>query len=97
MATAGASKTGCDAGAFSVPSEGAATDALLVTTWSAIGTVEGKRDGDQDWSRRARLGLQYLKDPPLSKRNDRILYATQNIYAAPGSFRVLLSYMTFVS
>jgi hypothetical protein len=46
LATAGVSKTGCDAGAFSVPSEGAATDALLVTTWSAIGRVEGKRDGE---------------------------------------------------
>lgn len=34
LATAGVSKTGCDAGPFSVPSEGAATDALLVTTWS---------------------------------------------------------------
>jgi hypothetical protein len=59
--------------------------------------VEGKRDGDQDWSRRARLRVQYLKDPPLSKRNDRILYATENICAAPGSFRMLLSYMTFVA
>ena len=97
MATAGVSKTGCDAGAFSVPSEGAATDALLVTTWSAIGRVEGKRDGDQDWSRRARLRLQYLKDPPLSKRNDRILYATENICAALGSFPMLLSYMNFVA
>src|SRR5262245_58227377 len=97
LATAGVSKTGCDAGAFSVPSEGAATDALLVTTWSAIGRVEGKRDGDQDWSRRARLRVQYLKDPPLSKRNDRILYATENICAAPGSFPMLLSYTTFVA
>lgn len=32
-----------------------------------IGSAEGKRDGDQDWSRRARLRVQYLKDPPLSK------------------------------
>jgi len=97
LATAGVSKTGCDAGAFSVPSEGAATDALLVTTWSAIGRVEGKRDGDQDWSRRARLRVQYLKDPPLSKRNDRILYASEDICAASDSFRMLLSHTTFVS
>jgi hypothetical protein len=62
-----------------------------------IGSVERKRDGEQDWSRRARLRVQYLKDPPLSKRNDRILDATENICAAPGSFRMLLSYMTFVS
>jgi hypothetical protein len=89
LATAGVSKTGCDAGAVSVPSEGAATDALLVTTGPQIGSVERQRDRDQDWSMRARLRVQYLKDPPLSKEKDRILYATGNICAAPRSFRVL--------
>jgi len=32
-----------------------------------IGSVERQRDRDQDWSMRARLRVQYLKDPPLSK------------------------------
>jgi hypothetical protein len=32
-----------------------------------IGSVERQRDRDQDWSMRARLRVQYLKDPLLSK------------------------------